>query len=86
MIEKLVFNELPGFRETLFRIARVPGKDAPKEIESFSYNVIDEVNKITYRFISPRKLSAADVRRAMVREFNRTDAWPNESGVVEINL
>ncbi len=86
MTEGLIFTELPGFLETIARIARVPAEGAPREQENHIYSVIDETHKITYRLISPRKLTAADVRRAMVRAFERTDVWPDKEGVAEIQI
>jgi hypothetical protein len=81
------FDNLPGFKETISRIARVPADPkAQKLADEFVYAVNDETHKITYKIISPRKLSPADVRRALVKSFNRTDVWPNEVGEVEIRL
>jgi hypothetical protein len=81
------FDNLPGFKETIARIARVPSdQNAKKLADEFVYVVSDETNKIAYKIISPRKLSAADVRRALVKSFTRTDVWPNEAGEVEIRL
>lgn len=81
------FKELPGFKETIARLAHVPPQDAPEQPEDgFIHCVIDETNGITYKIISPRPLTAADVRRSIVRAFSRTDAWPDESGEVEIRL
>ena len=81
------FENLPGFKETITRIARVPlDSSTPKAVEEFTYVVRDETHKITYKLISPRKLTAADVRRSLARVFARTDVWPNEEGKVEIRL
>jgi hypothetical protein len=81
------FENLPGFKETIARIARVPVEPtAPKAMEEFTYIVRDETHKITYKLISPRKLTAADVRRSLARTFARTDVWPNKEGEVEIRL
>lgn len=81
------FENLPGFKETIARIARVPADPAtPKMAEEFTYLVRDETHKITYKLISERKLTAADVRRALSKSFARTDVWPNETGEVEIRL
>ena len=81
------FDSLPGFKETIARIARVPADpNAHKLAEEFVYAVADQTHKITYKIISPRKLSPADIRRTLVKSFHRTDAWPNEAGEVEIRL
>jgi hypothetical protein len=81
------FENLPGFKETIARIARVPAEpNAKKLADEFVYVVSDETNKISYKIISPRKLSPADIRRVLVKSFTRTDVWPNESGEVEIRL
>jgi hypothetical protein len=81
------FENLPGFKETIARIARVPvDPSAKKMAEEFIYVVRDETHKITYKLISERKLTAADVRRSLAKTFARTDVWPNESGEVEIRL
>jgi hypothetical protein len=81
------FENLPGFKETIARIARVPVEtSAPKVAEEFTYVVRDETHKITYKLISGRKLTAADVRRAIAKAFARTDVWPNEAGEAEIRL
>jgi len=81
------FENLPGFKETIARIARVPADPAAKKIaEEFIYVVTDETHKITYKLISERKLTAADVRRALAKSFTRTDVWPNKAGEVEIRL
>lgn len=79
------FSNLPGFGETIARIARVPPKgDGLRPETHFVYAVRDEVHRITYKFISPRPMTAADVRKALSRAFARTDVWPNEAGEVEI--
>ena len=81
------FTNLPGFKETIARIARVPADPAAKKMaEEFIHIVRDETHKITYKQISERKLTAADVRRSLVKAFARTDVWPNEAGEVEIRL
>jgi hypothetical protein len=81
------FDNLPGFKETIARIARVPADQNPKKLaEEFVYSVTDETHKISYKIISHRKLSPADVRRALAKSFTRTDVWPNEAGEVEIRL
>jgi len=81
------FDNLPGFKETIVRIAQVPAQNAPKQSDvEFTYKVKDETNTITYKLISPKRLTAADIRRALVRAFSRTDAWPNDSREVEIRL
>jgi hypothetical protein len=81
------FANLPGFKETIARIARVPADPTSKKMtEEFTYIVRDETHKITYKLISERKLTAADVRRALIKSFTRTDVWPNEAGEVEIRL
>jgi hypothetical protein len=81
------FANLPGFKETIARIARVPVEPSvPKMTEEFIYIVRDETHKITYKLISERKLTAADVRRAIAKAFARTDVWPNEAGEAEIRL
>ena len=42
------FENLPGFKETIARIARVPSDpNAAKTVEEFNYIVRDEVHKIT---------------------------------------
>jgi len=81
------FENLPGFKETIARIARVPADPKMEKLaEEFIYIVRDETHKITYKLISPRKLTAADVRRSLAKVFARTDVWPNESGEAEIRL
>ena len=81
------FENLPGFKETIARIARVPADPSAKKlVEEFTYAVRDETHKITYKLISERKLTSADVRRSLIRAFTRTDVWPNEAGEVEIRL
>lgn len=81
------FENLPGFKETIARIARVPADPSAKKMtDEFVYVVTDETNKIAYKIASPRKLSPADIRRALVKAFTRTDVWPNEAGEVEIRL
>ncbi|MGB8354351.1 MAG: hypothetical protein WCD79_10715 [Chthoniobacteraceae bacterium] len=78
------FQNLSNFKETIARIARVPSPVGhPVE---FIYNVLDETNKITYKIISPNKLTAADIRRGLARSFSRTDVWPNEIGEVDIRV
>lgn len=81
------FENLPGFKETIARIAHVPADPNAKDLtDEFVYAVSDQTHKISYKIISPRKLSPADVRRALVKSFNRTDVWPNEAGEAEIHL
>jgi hypothetical protein len=81
------FENLPGFKETIARIARVPANPAAEKLaEEFTYIVRDETYKITYKLVSARKLTAADVRRSLARAFARTDVWPNEAGEVEVRL
>jgi hypothetical protein len=81
------FDKLPGFKETIARIARVPADpSAGKLVEEFTYLIRDETHKITYKLISERILTPADVRRALAKSFTRTDVWPNETGEVEIKL
>lgn len=81
------FENLPGFKETIARIANVPADSKSGQmIEEFIYVVKDEFHKINYRIISPRKLSPADVRKILSKSFNRTDAWPNDSGDAEIRV
>jgi hypothetical protein len=82
--EENPFENLPGFKETIARIARVPSPASKPP--QFIYNVMDETNKITYKIISTHKMTASDIRRALVRSFSRTDVWPNEAGEVEIRL
>lgn len=85
--EKNPFDNLPGFKETIARIAQVPLQNAPKlEETEIVYPVRDETNGITYRIISNRKLTPSDIRRALSRAFSKTDAWPNESGEAEIRI
>jgi len=80
--EKNVFAYLPGFKETIARIARVPSS-AETQTE-VACRVTDETNKITYKIIAPRPLNPADIRKTLVRAFSRTDVWPNKSGEIEI--
>ena len=80
------FDNLPGFKETIARVARVPAPADKNPTEEFSYAVTDETHKITYRISSPRVLTPADIRRALVKAFSRKDVFPNESGEVEIRL
>jgi hypothetical protein len=81
------FANLPGFKEAIARIARVPADPSAKKlVEEFTYVVRDETHKIAYKLISERKLTAADVRRSLILAFARTDVWPNEAGEVEIRL
>jgi hypothetical protein len=81
------FENLPGFNETIARVARVPADlNAEKMIQEFVYVVRDETHNISYKLVSERKLTPADVRRSLARVFARTDALPNESGEVEIRL
>jgi hypothetical protein len=81
------FENLPGFKETIARIARVPiAPSVPKVIEEFTYIVTDETYKITYKVISHRKLTPSDVRRSLARAFTRTDIYPNESGEAVIRV
>jgi len=50
------FENLPGFKETIARIARVPvDSTAPKVAEEFTYVVRDETHKVTYKLISQPK-------------------------------
>jgi hypothetical protein len=81
------FENLPGFKQTIARIACVPvDPKIQKVVDGFIYAVIDNTHKLTYKIISPRKLSPADVRRVLAKSFSRTDVWPNEAGEVEIKL
>jgi hypothetical protein len=81
------FENLPGFKETIARTARVPAdQNADNLSEEFVYAVSDETHKITYKIISQRKLSPADVRRVLAKSFTRTDVWPNDAGEVKIRL
>lgn len=78
-------GKLPDLKETIARIARVPPMaDGNTESPEFIYRVLDQNFGITYKITSARVLSAAEVRRVLVRAFTRTDAWPNEAGEVEI--
>jgi hypothetical protein len=54
--------------------------------EEFMYVVRDETHKITYKLISERKLTAANLRWSLAKAFARTDVWPNEAGEAEIRL
>jgi hypothetical protein len=78
------FGDLPGFKETIARIARVPSEASTKVHREFTYSVLDATNKITYKIVSQRILTPADIRRTLARAFARTDAWPNEAGEIEI--
>jgi hypothetical protein len=81
------FDSLPSLKETIARIARARPENAPAEANAeFTYVVTDEHHKISYTIISPKRLTAADIRRALVRSFSRTDAWPDERGRVNIRL
>lgn len=79
------FKNLPGFKETIARLAHVPPyREGEVYAAQFDYLVRDESNNITYKVVSSRTLSPGDLRRALARAFSRTDAWPDEAGVVEI--
>jgi hypothetical protein len=80
------FDDLPGFEETISRIARVPSPLEKKPSEEFSYAIVDETHKITYRIVSQRVLTAGDIRRALVKAFSRKDNWPNAPGEVDIRI
>lgn len=79
-------GDLPDFQTTIALIAGVSVRGAVLEAETNVYCLKDETYGITYKIVSRRKLTAADIRRAIAREFVRTDAWPDESGIVEIQL
>ena len=81
--DKSAFENLPGFKETIARIARVPSPSSEAN-KDLIYRVSDESNKITYKIISSRPLTAAEIRRALARAFSRTDVWPDDAGEVEI--
>jgi hypothetical protein len=73
--------------EHVFDVTLRKPKDYPFEFLHHLHGV--RLKKSPNRFhplISKRELTAADLRRAMVRAFNRTDAWPDESGIVEITV
>ena len=81
------FANVPEFKETIARIARVPAEPSSKKMaDEFTYIVRDETHKITYKLINERKLTAADVRRSSVKSSTKTDVWPNANGEVEIKL
>ena len=84
--ENFVAN-LPGFKEAIARIARVPANSQGDQLaDEFFYVVRDESHKIAYKIISARRLTPADVRRSLIRAFTRTAVWPNAAGEVEIRV
>lgn len=83
--DKNAFENLPGLKETIARIARVPSPSSKSSTE-LTYRVSDESNKITYKIISSRPLTAADIRRALAKAFSRTDVWPDDAGEVKIRI
>lgn len=81
------FNKLPGFKEMLARISRVPTPgtedDASMEVVQ---RVRDESNGIVYKLISGHRLSPAEVRKALGNAFRKTDIWPEDESEIEIRV
>lgn len=81
------FNKLPGFKEMLARISRVPplgsDEDAPVEVIQ---RVRDESNEIVYKLVSDHRLSPAEVRKALGNAFRKSDIWPEGENEIEIRV